>query len=76
MKQILLMSALALALGACGPGSGYRGAAQYVGPQAAGAAENNNDSCAADPRTGGDVCSMSHEQSNSGSDAHGSDRGK
>lgn len=68
MKQILMMSALALGLCACGAGSDYRGAASYVSPQAAGPAEQNNSSCA-DTRFGGAVCSMSHESSNSGSDS-------
>ena len=75
MKRILLMSALALSLGACGVGPGNPHAASYVGPQAAGAAENNNDSCATTPN-GGAECAMTHEQGNSGSDAHGGDRGK
>jgi hypothetical protein len=75
MKQILLMSALAFSLGACGVGPGNPRAATYVGPQAAGAAENNNDSCAS-TRGGGAECAMTHEQGNSTSDSHGADRGK
>ena len=69
MKQILLMSALALGLCACGPYSDYRGAALYAPPQAAGAAEQNNSSCV-DTRLGGAECAMTHEPSNNGSDAH------
>ena len=75
MKQILLMSALAVSLGACGVGPGNPRAATYAGPQAAGAAENGNDSCAA-TRGGGDECGMTHEQGNSTSESHGADRGK
>ena len=70
MKRILLMSAMAIGLGACGVGPNNHGAAVYVPPSQAGAAENNNSSCA-ETRFGGAECSMSHESSNSGSDAHG-----
>jgi hypothetical protein len=67
MKQILLVSALALGLGACGVGPGNPGAAMYVGPQAAGAAEQNNESCASTPG-GGAECSMTHQSTNDASD--------
>ena len=45
MSKFLLMSALALGLCACGPGSDIGGAKLVVGPQAGGAAEQNNESC-------------------------------